>query len=69
LIKWLPYIPFEKIYLYFSTGNGQTKEPALCQLYRHSFVPYAYTAAAAEAAAVSVQGATTAGERRTEGCQ
>ena len=26
-----------KIYLYFSTGNGQATEPALCQLYRHAF--------------------------------
>jgi len=29
-----------EIYLYFSTGNGQPREPALCQLYRHTFVPY-----------------------------
>jgi len=29
-----------KIYLYFSSGNGQPREPALCQLYRHTFVPY-----------------------------
>ena len=29
-----------KIYLYFSIGNGQTREPALCQLYRHTFVSY-----------------------------
>jgi len=29
-----------KIYLYFSIGNGQPREPALCQLYRHTFVPY-----------------------------
>jgi len=29
-----------KIYLYFSTGNGQPRERALCQLYRHTFVPY-----------------------------
>jgi len=28
------------MYLYFSTGNGQPREPALCQLYRHTFVPY-----------------------------
>ena len=27
--------------IYFSTGNGQSREPALCQLYRHTFVPYA----------------------------
>jgi len=39
LIKLLPYILFEKIYLYFSIGNGQLREPALCQLYRHTFVP------------------------------
>jgi len=29
-----------KIYLYFNIGNGQPREPALCQLYRHTFVPY-----------------------------
>ena len=28
------------MYLYFSIGNGQPREPALCQLYRHTFVPY-----------------------------
>ena len=28
-----------KIYLYFSIGNGKPREPALCQLYRHTFVP------------------------------
>jgi len=27
-------------HLYFSTGNGQPRESALCQLYRHTFVPY-----------------------------
>jgi len=27
-----------KIYLYFSIGNGEPREPALCQLYRHTFV-------------------------------
>ena len=26
--------------MYFSPGNGQPREPALCQLYRHTFVPY-----------------------------
>ena len=26
------------MYLYFSIGNGQPREPALCQLYRHIFV-------------------------------
>ena len=31
-----------KIYLYFSIVNGQPREPALCQLYRHTFVPYAF---------------------------
>jgi len=25
-----------KIYFYFTTGNGQPGEPALCQLYRHT---------------------------------
>jgi len=25
---------------YFSNGNGQRRESALCQLYRHTFVPY-----------------------------
>ena len=29
-----------KIYFYFSIGNGQPWKPALCQLYRHTFVPY-----------------------------
>jgi len=29
-----------KIYLYFSIGNGQRRQPALCQLYRRTFVPY-----------------------------
>ena len=28
-----------KIYLYFSIGNGQPSKPALCQLYRHTFIP------------------------------
>jgi len=28
------------MHLYFSIGNGQPREPALCQLYRHTFVPY-----------------------------
>jgi len=37
--KMRPYILFEEIYLYFSFGNGQPREPALCQLYRHTFVP------------------------------
>ena len=25
---------------YFSTENGQPREPALCQMYRHIFIPY-----------------------------
>ena len=29
--------------MYFSIGNGQPVEPALCQLYRHTFVPYKHT--------------------------
>ena len=40
MIKLLPYILFEKYILYFSIGNGQPRESALCQLYRHTFVPY-----------------------------
>ena len=28
------------MYKYFSIGNGQPREPALCQLYRRTFVPY-----------------------------
>ena len=37
-----PYV--FKIYLYFSIGNGQPREPALCQLYWHSFVLYEFVA-------------------------
>jgi len=29
-----------ELYLHFSIGNGPPVEPALCQLYRHTFVPY-----------------------------
>ena len=29
------------MYLCFSIGNSQPREPAQCQLYRHTFVPYA----------------------------
>ena len=29
-----------KIHLYFSTGNGQLREPALCQLHQHTFVSH-----------------------------
>jgi len=44
LIKLPPCILFEKkTYLYFSMGNGQTREPALCQLYRRTFVPCSAT--------------------------
>ena len=39
MIKLLPCILFEKIYLYFSIGSGRPREPALCQLYRHTFDP------------------------------
>jgi len=42
LIKLLPYILFEK-YTYISAlemATGQPREPALWQLYRHTFVPY-----------------------------
>ena len=34
------YIFYLKKYLYFSTGNGQPKELAMYQLYRHTFIPY-----------------------------
>ena len=36
------YILFEKYtcIFNFSIGNGQPRKPALCQLYRHAFVPY-----------------------------
>jgi len=34
----------KKICLYFSTGDDQPMEPALCQLYRHTFVPCTGTA-------------------------
>jgi len=36
-----------KICLYFCTGNGQPREPALCQLYRHTSVPYGLSASVA----------------------
>ena len=39
LDKVVPVYFIWKIYLYFSIGNGQPREPALCKLYRH-FVPY-----------------------------
>ena len=40
LIRLFPYILFDKYnYLYFSIGNGQPREPALCQLYGHTLVP------------------------------
>ena len=31
-----------KIYLHFSTGNSQPREPGLYQLYRHTFAPYLF---------------------------
>ena len=37
------YVYFNwKINLYFSIGNGLPRKPALCQLYRHSCVPYSW---------------------------
>ena len=36
----LPYILFKKYIHIIIIGNGQSREPALCQLYRHTFVPY-----------------------------
>ena len=38
-LKLLPYVLFEKIYLYVCYRNGQPREPALCHLYRHTFLP------------------------------
>jgi len=38
VIKLLPYF-YLKIYLYFSIGNGQPREPAF---YRHTVVPCMY---------------------------
>ena len=42
LIKLLPCILYfeKKNILIFCIGNGQSREPALCQLYRRTFVPY-----------------------------
>ena len=31
------------LFLYFSIGIGQPRDPALCQMYRHTFVPYGMT--------------------------
>jgi len=31
------------LYLYFSVENDRLREPALCQLYRHFFVPYNFS--------------------------
>jgi len=33
------YCYYVKNYLYFSIENGQPREPALCRLYRNTFVP------------------------------
>ena len=42
LFDKIVYVYFiRNIYLYFSAGNGQPAEPALCQLYRRTFVPNA----------------------------
>ena len=40
LIKLLPYTLSENYINILSTGKGQPMEPALCQLYWHTFVPY-----------------------------
>ena len=40
LIKLLPYYIVGVCEKYFSIGNNQPREPALCQLYRHTFIPY-----------------------------
>ena len=39
LIKIVSVCFIWKICLYFSIGNCQPRKPALCQLYRHTFVP------------------------------
>jgi len=39
---WATFTFSHGVYLYFSTGNGQPREPALCQLYRRTFVPYSW---------------------------
>ena len=39
LFDKIAFIFYWKVYLYFSTGNGQPREPALCQLYWHTFFP------------------------------
>ena len=38
------------MYLHFRTGSGQPREPALCQLHRHTFVPYSGGASLSRAA-------------------
>jgi len=35
-----------EIHLHFSIGNGQTREPALCHLYRRTFIPYVLSSVA-----------------------
>jgi len=37
------YFIFLNIYLNFSIRNSQPREPALCQLYRHTFVSYDFS--------------------------
>ena len=39
-MKLFPHILFEKHVYFFSTRNDQSTEQPLCQLYRHTFVPY-----------------------------
>ena len=43
-----------KINWYSSIGNDQHREPALCQLYRHTFVPYCYRCSVAVSVCLSV---------------
>jgi len=51
LIKLLPYILSEKyIYILGLEMVSQPREPALCQLYRHTFVPYGGVSTLAAAA-------------------
>jgi len=53
-----------KIYLYFSTGNGRPREPALCQLYCwHTFVAYWGSADYADPAAPASAAASSSRAR------
>ena len=59
--KVAPYISFEKKYLYLSIAHGQPREPALCQLYRHTFLPYMKTRCVLRARECHFPGALVSG--------